>query len=74
MSGSRRRSTYTRTSDVVIRDATTGEALRHQRRYSPSELNTIRSNRNRDRVHTILAAKTPNPLLPAYLKLINADN
>lgn len=71
---SRRRSIYTRASDVTIRDATTGEPLRHQRRYSPSELNTIRTNRNHDRVHTILAAKTPNPLLPTYLKLINAEN
>lgn len=71
---SRRRSHYTRASDVVIRDATTGQALGHQRRYSPSELNSVRSNRDTNRVHTILASKSPNRLLHRYLQLINADN
>lgn len=71
---SRRRSHYTRASDVVIRDAHTGEPIGHQRRYSPSELNAVRSNRDRNKVHTILARKTPNPLLNRYLQLINADN
>lgn len=74
MSRSRRRSIYTRASDVVIRDAATGEPLGHQRRYSPSELNAVRSNRDQAKVHTILARKSPNRLLHRYLQLINADN
>lgn len=71
-----RRSYYTRASDVTVYNAHTGEPIGRQRRYSPSELNTVKSNRKPRRVQQIIAAKAnaPHPVLDTYLETINADN
>lgn len=71
-----RRSYYTRASDVTVYDAATGEPIGRQRRYSPSELNTVKSNKRRRRVQQIVANKisAPHPVLDTYLDTINADN
>lgn len=73
-----RRSYYTRASDVTVRDVITGEVYGHQRRYSPSELNLVKSNRKPRRVRRIVANKavTPDrhPVVDAYLGIVGADN
>lgn len=68
-----RRATYTRASDITIR-TTDGTPIGTQRRYSPSELNTIRSNRKPRKINQIIATKVAMPAYRRYLDLANADN
>lgn len=67
-----RRSVYTRASDVTVRSIDTGEVIGHQRRYSPSELNAVKSNRKPRRVRRIVQNKSLHPVTRAYLERINA--
>lgn len=68
---SNRRSNYTHASDVTV--IKTDGTVSQQRRYSPSELNTVKSNRHSKKVARIVQQKT-DPVLVKYLDLINADN
>lgn len=70
-----RRSWYTRASDVIVRDAVTGEVKAKQRRYSPSELNAVKSGRHSRKVRRAVEAKTQEvgPAEAAYLDHINAS-
>lgn len=73
----RRRAHYTRASDVTIKLVDTDEQIGRQRRYSPSELNAIRSARNPRRVRRIVENKRKlddNAATRRYLELANTDN
>lgn len=73
----RRRAQYTRANDITVKDAATGETVGYQRRYSPSELNAVRSGRNPELVRKIARRKQGDQLNRAvtrYLEIVNTDN
>lgn len=76
---SRRRAHYTQAGDVTVIDAATRDPIARHRRYSPSELNAVRSGRNPQRVKRIAERKNRpsyrrNAAVQQYLEIINADN